>query len=111
MKHFIISALAFLMPLAVMADSIYNVRDFGAKGDGVNLDHVAINSAIDACTNAGGGQVLVPAGRYLCGSIRMKSNVDLHLMAGAFIWTVWSPRGRPDTGQRHIRAHVSRQEK
>ena len=63
----------------------YNVRDYGAKGDGKTLDHIAINKAIDACVADGGGQVLLPAGTYLCGSIRMKSNVDLHLMAGAKI--------------------------
>lgn len=64
---------------------VYNVRDYGAKGDGVKLDHVAINRAIDSCVAGGGGQVLVPAGTYLCGSIRLKSHVDLHLSAGARI--------------------------
>ena len=66
-------------------NGVYNVKDYGAKGDGKTLDHQAINRAIDACTNAGGGQVLLPAGQYLCGSIRLKSNVDLHLTAGATI--------------------------
>ena len=63
----------------------YNVRDYGAKGDGKTLDHIAINKAIDACVVDGGGQVFLPAGTYLCGSIRLKNNVDLHLMAGAKI--------------------------
>ena len=63
----------------------YNVRDYGAKGDGKTLDHIAINKAIAACVVDGGGQVLLPAGTYLCGSIRLKNNVDLHLMAGAKI--------------------------
>lgn len=80
--------LFFLLPLSLMAaksGGIYNVKDYGAKGDGKVLDHVAINKAIDACVAAGGGQVLVPAGTYLCGSIHLKSNVDLHLLAGAKI--------------------------
>ena len=64
---------------------VYDVRDYGAKGDGKALDHVAINKAIEAATKDGGGQVLLSAGTYLCGSIRLKSNVDLHLMAGAKI--------------------------
>ena len=65
--------------------AVYNVRDFGAKGDGQALDHEAINRAIEAAVAGGGGQVLVPAGNYLCGSIRLKSNIDLHLMSGATI--------------------------
>ena len=73
-----------LLSLAVQAQ-YYNVRMYGAKGDGKTLDHIAINKAIDACVAEGGGRVLLPAGTYLCGSIRLKSNVDLHLMAGAKI--------------------------
>lgn len=64
---------------------VYNVRDYGAKGDGNALVHVAINKAIEAATKDGGGQVVLTAGTYLCGSIRLKSNIDLHLMAGAKI--------------------------
>ena len=67
------------------ASGVYDVRDYGAKGNGVTLDHVAINKAIEAATADGGGQVVLSAGTYLCGSIRLKSNVDLHLMAGAKI--------------------------
>ena len=69
----------------VSLSATYNVRDFGAKGDGTTLDHGAINQAIETATSHGGGQVLLPAGTYLCGSIRLKSNVDLHLMPGARI--------------------------
>ena len=64
---------------------VYDVRDYGAKGDGKTLDHAAINKAIDAANNDGGGQVVLSAGTYLCGSIRLKSNVELHLAAGAKI--------------------------
>jgi polygalacturonase len=71
--------------LAWAGNGIYNVRDYGATGDGKTLEHTAINRAIEAATAAGGGQVVVPAGTYLCGSIRLKSNVDLHLTAGATI--------------------------
>ena len=61
---------------------IYNVRDFGAKGDGQTLDSPAINAAIEAAAKDGGGQVVLPAGTYMSGSIRLKSNIDLHLSAG-----------------------------
>ena len=75
-----------LLPLCMAASaSFYNVRDYGAKGDGKTLEHTAINQAIEAASKAGGGQVYLPAGTYLCGSIRMKSNIDLHLSAGAKI--------------------------
>ena len=59
------------MPLGAAAD--FDVRDYGAKGDGVALDSPAINAAIDAAAAAGGGTVLLPAGRYLSFSIRLKS--------------------------------------
>ncbi len=62
-----------------------NVRDFGAKGNGVAKDHGAIQHAIDHCAERGGGTVWVPAGRYLCGTIVLKSNIRLHLDAGAVI--------------------------
>lgn len=78
----------FLMMVGLMAHASsadYNVRDYGAKGDGKTLDHHAINAAIDSCVAHGGGRVVVPAGTYLCGSIRMKSHVELHLSAGAKI--------------------------
>ena len=74
----------FFLAIPGMA-SVYNVRDYGAKGDGVTLDSPAINAAIEAAVKGGGGQVLLPAGTYLSGSIRLKSNIDLHLMAGATI--------------------------
>ena len=67
------------------ATGIFNVRDYGAKGDGKTLDSPAINAAIEAAVRDGGGQVLLPAGTYLSGSIRLKSNVDLHLSAGCTI--------------------------
>ena len=86
MKQRLLLSLAFnLCMVSMLANGIYYVKDYGAKGDGKTLDHVAINKAIEAATNAGGGQVVLSPGTYLCGSIRLKSNVDLHLMVGAKI--------------------------
>jgi hypothetical protein len=62
---------------------VYNIRDFGAKGDGKTLDTVALQAAIDACTSDHGGIVLVPAGVFIIGTTEMKSNVTLRLAAGA----------------------------
>ena len=85
MKQITLTLFFLLSSLCCMSQYIYNVRDYGAKGDGQTLDHEAINRAIDACTQQGGGQVVLPTGTYLCGSIRLKSNVDLHLTPGARI--------------------------
>ncbi len=67
------------------APTVWNVKTFGAVGDGTNLDSPAINRAIDACAEAGGGTVWLPAGTYLSGSIHLKSKINLHLDAGATI--------------------------
>ncbi|HMD54758.1 MAG TPA: glycoside hydrolase family 28 protein, partial [Phycisphaerae bacterium] len=64
---------------------VFNVKNFGATGDGKTLDSPAINKAIDACAAAGGGTVYIPAGTYLSGSIHMKSNINLYIDAGAMI--------------------------
>lgn len=70
---------------AVHAQQFYNIRDYGARGDGVSLDSKAINKAIEAAVAKGGGTVYVPAGNYLCGSIRLKSNLHLMVDAGAVL--------------------------
>src|SRR5882757_5095998 len=61
---------------------VYNIRDFGAKGDGKALDTAALQTAIDICTHDGGGTVLVPAGTFHIGTLELKSNVTLHIAAG-----------------------------
>jgi len=60
---------------------IYNIRDFGAKGDGNTLDTAAVQAAIDACNKDQGGTVLVPAGRFVIGTVELKSNIILHIAA------------------------------
>lgn len=74
-----------LLAAAVPNGTFYNVRNYGAAGDGVSLDTPAINAAIAACTEAGGGTVYFPAGRYLTGSIQMESNLTLYLDQGAVV--------------------------
>ncbi|MDP4284172.1 MAG: glycoside hydrolase family 28 protein [Bacteroidota bacterium] len=63
----------------------YNVKDFGAIGNGITLDTKAINQAIDTIASKGGGTLRFPAGTYLSGSIRLKSNITLYLDQGAII--------------------------
>jgi polygalacturonase len=70
---------------ARVVGDLHDVKDFGARGDGTAIDSPAINRAIEAATKAGGGTVVVPPGRYLCFSIRLKDNVTVVLSAGAVI--------------------------
>jgi polygalacturonase len=68
-----------------------DVRVFGATGDGKTLDTPAINQAIDAAADAGGGIVRFPAGSYLCYSIHLKSHITLYLDPGAAIVAADAP--------------------
>jgi len=76
----------------------FNVHAYGATGDGKTIDSPAINRAIDAASSSGGGMVFFPAGIYLCFSIRLKSNVHLHLEQGATILAADSPKPGETTG-------------
>ncbi len=77
---------------------LLSVRQFGARGDGAMLDTPAINRAIEAAANAGGGTVLFPAGVYLSYSIHLKSKVGLYLDQGAVILAAPSPTDGKTTG-------------
>jgi polygalacturonase len=65
--------------------TVYDVKLFGATGDGITLDSKAINKAIEAAAAAGGGTVYFPAGNYLSGAIHLKSNISLFIDQGATI--------------------------
>lgn len=75
-----------------------DVRACGALGDGVSLDTQAVQAAIDRCAEGGGGTVLVPAGRFLCGSLQLRSRVGLHLAAGATILGSRNPADYSNAG-------------
>ena len=65
---------------------IYDVLEYGAKADGVTNDAAAIQKAIDECSAAGGGQVVLRSGRtYYSSSIIIKPYVDLHLERGSVL--------------------------
>lgn len=61
----------------------YRITDYGAVADGTTNNRAAIQAAVDACTVAGGGRVIVPTGQFLSGTIVLKSNVTLYLEKGA----------------------------
>jgi polygalacturonase len=76
--------LSLLLPaVAAFAEGRFDITDFGAKGDGHTLSTAAINAAVKACHDAGGGQVVVPPGTYVTGTIRLLDRVQLHLVSGA----------------------------
>ncbi|MDE6654093.1 MAG: hypothetical protein K2K37_06870, partial [Muribaculaceae bacterium] len=85
MRHFLIIALLSLMTLPCLGRT-FDITEFGAVSDTTRLSTAAIQNAIDACTAAGGGTVLVPAGSYKTGSLTLRSQVDLHLQAGATLY-------------------------
>ena len=72
-------AAAFAACVAVASAASADVRDFGAKGDGITEDTAAIQSAIDNCAGSGGGRVVLSGGTFLSGAIRLRSGVDLHI--------------------------------
>src|SRR4051812_17506204 len=79
---------------AAASANVYDVRAFGATGDGKTIDTPAINKAIDAASAAGGGTVNFPAGTYLSVSIHLKSNITLYLDQGATIVAADSTPGK-----------------
>ncbi len=64
---------------------VYNVRTYGATGTGAALDTAAIQKAIDVAAAAGGGTVYFPTGKFLSGTITLKSNITLYLAPGAVL--------------------------
>ena len=83
-----INTAAFQMPkmaVPTFPDRTFNILDFGADPTGQSLCSASIQAAIDACTNAGGGTVIIPDGVFLTGPIVLKSNVRLYTKRNAFV--------------------------
>ena len=83
-KAFLTLSLLLTAMIAIQAQTVYNVMDFGARGDGLSDDAPALQAAINKCTREGGGRVLLARGHtFMCGPVELKSNVELHLEATA----------------------------
>src|SRR5215207_5510311 len=70
----------------IVAAQSFNIKDYGALGDTGKLSTEAFRKAVNACTNNGGGRVIVPAGKFKTGTIVLKDNVELYLERGAVIY-------------------------
>ncbi len=77
------AALLAAVCLNSFAPVFYDVRDYGARGDGLTKDTAALQAAIDAAEKQGGGVVMVPAGNYLCGTVHLKSRITMYLAPGS----------------------------
>ncbi|MFC2116918.1 glycoside hydrolase family 28 protein, partial [Bacteroidota bacterium] len=84
LSGFIVIILLFTHSYGRQGD-VYNIRDYGAAGDGVQLDTRAIQNAVDKCAEKG-GKVQIPKGKYLTGTIYLKSNVHIQFDAGAILY-------------------------
>lgn len=89
----LLAATLLAAPAWVRGAVVVSVTEHGARGDGKTLDRAALNRAVEACAAAGGGQVRVPPGRYLTGTVRLRSGITLVLEAGAVLV------GTPDLDQ------------
>lgn len=89
-----------IAPSGAAPQTVYDVRAFGAKGNGMTVDTRAINRAIDAAATAGGGTVHFPSGTFLCYTIHLKSKVALYLDQGTIILAAdTGPGGQYDAAE------------
>ena len=87
MKRLFFLLNAFLAFMAVPSEAAdYNIMNYGAKSDTTKLSTAALQQAIDDCSKAGGGRVVVPAGIYKIGTVILKSDVHLYLEQGATLY-------------------------
>jgi len=84
MRFLLVIGIFFAIQFVLKAQD-YNIVEYGAVPDGVKLNTEEIQQAIDVAYGQGGGRVVVPAGRFLTGSIILKTGVDLHLQDGAVL--------------------------
>jgi len=92
---FLIGGLPFTANAQEEPSKIFNIKDYGATGDGISIETDAIQSTIDACHAAGGGVVRIPAGEFVAGTLHLKSNITLSLDHGAYLLGSQNQRDYP----------------
>src|SRR5262245_22621278 len=81
----VLASLLVLSGIARAERRIFNIADYGAKGDGKTVNTTSIHQAIQACAQAGGGTVYVPTGEFRTGTVILQSNVHLLIEAGGVL--------------------------
>ena len=92
----------FAPELPTIPNATFHVMDYGAVPDGKTMNTSALQGAIDACSKAGGGTVLVPKGTYLTAPLHLASRLNLHLDAGATILMTDNPADFKTTSNRRL---------
>ena len=90
--HYSLLIVFVLCSQAILSAQDFNILVYGAKPDGTTINTTCIQSAIDDANKKGGGRVVIPAGRFLSGSIVLKSGVELHLLPGATLLGSTDPK-------------------
>lgn len=91
MKYFSSIILVLIFFVSCQQKTAWNISEFGAVADGETVNTEAIQKAIDACSEAGGGKVIIDKGIYVSGTILLKSNVELHVAEGATLLSSINP--------------------
>jgi hypothetical protein len=81
----LVAVLSLLVNTAFAQRLVFNIVDYGAKGDGKTINTAAIHQAIQACAQAGGGTVYIPVGEFRTGTVVLESNVHLFIDAGGVL--------------------------
>jgi hypothetical protein len=95
----LVAGLSLFVAARLAAESC-DVRTYGAVGDGKTVNTAAIQKAIDACRDQGGGRVVIPQGVFVSGTLRLHSHIDLHLETGAVL------EGSPDLADYQLDGRV-----
>ena len=85
-KYFVVFLFGcFIMLQSVAQNNVFNITSFGAVGDGKTICTKALQNAVDSCNAKGGGDVIIPQGIFMIGTVHLKSNIHLQLNAGAVL--------------------------
>jgi polygalacturonase len=91
LRALIVACLLGITASFAFAETVFNVRDYGATGDGVALDTAAVQKALNDCGKAGGGVVLMPAGTYLCQPLTIRTKTTLRIVKEATLKATDNP--------------------